>query len=67
VVLSSFPIGEIIRNRDINDHIVKWSIELGEFEIEFCLRQAIKSQILADFVSKWIEIYMPPRSGLNTE
>jgi hypothetical protein len=67
VVPSSFPLGEIIRNCDANDHIVKWSVKLGEFEIEFCPRQAIKSQILADFVSEWTEIQMPlPRSGLNT-
>jgi hypothetical protein len=67
VVPSSFPFGEINRNRDANDRIVKWLVELGEFEIEFCPRQAIKSQILADFVSEWTEIQMPlPRSGLNT-
>jgi hypothetical protein len=60
VVLSSFPLEEIIRNRDANDRIVKWSVELGEFEIEFCPRQAIKSQTLADFVSEWTEIQMPP-------
>jgi hypothetical protein len=56
VVLSSFPLGEIIRNHDANGRIVKWSVELGEFDIEFCPQQAIKSQILADFVSKWTEI-----------
>jgi ribonuclease HI len=60
VVPSSFPLGEIIRNHDANGRIVKWSVELGEFEIEFCPRQAIKSQILADFVSEWTEIQMPP-------
>jgi hypothetical protein len=60
VVLSSFPLGELIRNRDANGRIVKWSVELGEFEIEFCPSQAIKSQILADFVSEWTEIQMPP-------
>jgi hypothetical protein len=49
-------LGEIIRNRDANVHIVKWLVELGEFEIEFCPRQEIKSQILADFVSDWTEI-----------
>jgi hypothetical protein len=67
VVPSSFPLREIIRKRDANDRIVKWSVELGEFEIEFCPRQAIKSQILANFVSEWTEIQMPlPRSGPNT-
>jgi hypothetical protein len=60
IVLSSFTLGEIIRNRDANGHIVKWSVELGEFDIEFCPRQAIKSQILADFVSEWTKIQMPP-------
>jgi hypothetical protein len=52
VVPSSFPLGEIIRNRDANGRIVKWSVELAEFDIEFFPRQAIKSQILADFVSE---------------
>jgi hypothetical protein len=36
-VPSSFPLGEIICNRDKNGHIVKWLVELGEFDIEFCL------------------------------
>jgi hypothetical protein len=43
VVPSSFPLGEIIRNREANGRIVKWSVELGEFEIEFCPGQVIKS------------------------
>jgi hypothetical protein len=60
VVPSSFPLGKIIRNRDANSRIVKWSVELGEFYIEFCPWKAIKSQILADFVSEWTEIQMPP-------
>jgi ribonuclease HI len=60
VVPSSFPLGEIIHNRDANGRIVKWSVELGEFEIKFFPRQVIKSQILADFVSEWTEIPMPP-------
>jgi hypothetical protein len=67
VVPSSFPLEEIIRNRDANSRIVKWLVELGEFDIEFCPTQVIKSQILADFVFEWTEIQMPlPRSGLNT-
>jgi hypothetical protein len=52
-VPSSFPLGEIIRNCDANGRIVKWSVELGEFDIKFCPRQEIKSQILTDFVSEW--------------
>jgi hypothetical protein len=40
--------------------MVKWSVELGEFDIEFCPWQAIKLQILANFVPEWTEIQMPP-------
>jgi hypothetical protein len=60
VVPSSFPLGEIICNRNANGRIVKWSVDLGEFDIEFYPRQVIKSQILADFVFEWTEIQMPP-------
>jgi hypothetical protein len=60
VVPSLLPLGEIIRNRNANGRIVKWSIKLGEFEIDFPPRQAIKLQILADFVSEWTKIQMPP-------
>jgi hypothetical protein len=34
-VISSFPLGEILHSRDTIGHIVKWSVELGEFELEF--------------------------------
>jgi ribonuclease HI len=61
VVPSSFPLGEIVRNRDTNIRIVKWLVELGEFEIDFCRKQAIKSQILTDFVSECTEICPPPK------
>jgi hypothetical protein len=54
------PLGEIIRNCDANGRIVKWSVEPGEFDIEFFPQRAIKSQILADFVSECTEIQMPP-------
>jgi hypothetical protein len=40
--------------------IVKWSVELGKFDLEFYPRQAIKSQILTDFVSEWTETQQPP-------
>jgi hypothetical protein len=42
LVKSSFLLGEIIRNCDASGHIFKWSVELGEFEIEFFPRKAIK-------------------------
>jgi hypothetical protein len=59
-VVSSFPLGKMLHSRDTVGHIVKWLIELGEFDLELCPRQAIKSQILADFVSEWTKTQQPP-------
>jgi hypothetical protein len=56
----NLPLGEILRSRDTTWCIVKLSVELGQFDLEFCPRQAIKSQILADFVSEWTETQQPP-------
>jgi hypothetical protein len=59
-VVSSFSLGKILQSRDIVGRIVKWSVELGEFEVEFYPRQAIKSQILTNFFSEWTETQQPP-------
>ena len=53
-VVSNFPLGEILHNRNINGRVVKWSVELGEFEIKYARRQKIKSQVLADFLAQWM-------------
>jgi hypothetical protein len=42
-VVSAFTLSDILRSCDTTGRIVKWSIELGEFGLEFCPRQAIKS------------------------
>jgi hypothetical protein len=41
-VISASPLGEILRSRDTIGCVVKWSIELGKFDLQFCPRQAIK-------------------------
>ena len=35
-----------------SDRIVKWSIELGEYDLEFWPKKSIKAQVLADFVAE---------------
>jgi hypothetical protein len=62
-VVSSFPLREILHSRDTVGRIVKWPVEFGEFDLEFCPRQAIKSRILADFVSEWTKTQQPPPAG----
>jgi ribonuclease HI len=59
-VVSSFPLGEIIRNPDAAGRIAKWSVELMGETLAYAPRKAIKSQILADFVAKWTDTQLPP-------
>jgi ribonuclease HI len=54
-VVSSFPLGEIIQCREALGRIVKWVVEIMGKTISFAPRRAIKSQVLADFVAKWVD------------
>jgi hypothetical protein len=55
-VITYFPLGDILHNRDTKGHISKWAVELEALNIDFSPRKAIKSQALADFVAEWTEI-----------
>jgi hypothetical protein len=59
-VVSSFPLGEIVRNPDAAGRIAKWSVELMGVTLAYAPRKAIKSQILADFVAEWTDMQLPP-------
>jgi ribonuclease HI len=59
-VVSSFPLGEIIRNPDAAGRIAKWSVELMGETLTNAPRKAIKSQILADFVAEWTDTQLLP-------
>nr|AAP53804.1 retrotransposon protein, putative, unclassified [Oryza sativa Japonica Group] len=52
-VVTSYPIGQILHNREGTGRVVRWAIELSEFDLRFEPRHAIKSQALADFVAEW--------------
>jgi ribonuclease HI len=59
-VVSSFPLGEIIRNPDVAGRIAKWSVELMGETLAYVPRKAIKSQILADLIAEWTDTQLPP-------
>src|SRR6266540_26031 len=58
-VVTSFPISEILRNRNATSRIAKWAVELGSFELTFQPRTAIKSQAIIDFIVEWTEVQTP--------
>jgi hypothetical protein len=60
MVVSSFLLGEVIQNRDAMRMIAKWALELMREGITYAPRVSIKSQVLADFITEWAEVKMPP-------
>ena len=55
-VVTEFPLGDILHNKEANGRIIKWAVELGTYSIKFRSRPTIKSQALADFIAEWTKI-----------
>ncbi|KAL0385933.1 UNVERIFIED_CONTAM: Retrovirus-related Pol polyprotein from transposon gypsy [Sesamum radiatum] len=50
IVLTNRPLGHIMKRPDASGRLVKWAVKLGEYDVEYQSRTAIKAQVLADFV-----------------
>ncbi|KAL2237388.1 UNVERIFIED_CONTAM: Retrovirus-related Pol polyprotein from transposon [Sesamum indicum] len=50
VVLTNHPLKQVMSKPDTSGRMIKWAVELGEFDIEFQTRNAIKAQVFADFL-----------------
>ena len=46
LVLTSYPIKVVLHKLDASRRLLKWAIELSEFDIAYRLRSAIKGQAL---------------------
>jgi hypothetical protein len=59
-MVTSFGLGEIIRNQLATGRIAKWVLDLVGFDVQYVPQTAIKSQALADFVAEWSKTQQPP-------
>ena len=59
LVMTSFPLREVVRNKDAIRRIAKWALELMGQVISYAPWMAIKSQVLADFIAEWTKVQMP--------
>ena len=58
-VVTSFPLDEVVRSQDATGRTAKWVLELMDQGITYASRTAIKSQVLADFITEWTEVQTP--------
>ncbi|XP_072056333.1 uncharacterized protein [Arachis hypogaea] len=52
-VRTSQPLRQILARPELAGRLIKWSIELSEFDIQYQPRSSVKSQYLADFVAEF--------------
>ncbi|CAA0829416.1 Unknown protein, partial [Striga hermonthica] len=52
-VRTSYPLRQILHRPDTSGRMVKWDIELGQFDIHYQPRTAIKAQALSDFIAEF--------------
>ena len=53
LVPTSHPLCQVLQNPDVSRRLTKWVIELGEFDIKFMPKIAIKGQAITDFVAEF--------------
>ncbi|XP_077215675.1 uncharacterized protein LOC143850303 [Tasmannia lanceolata] len=51
-VLTDQPLKQVLHKPDTSGRLVKWVVELSEFNIQYMPRPAIRAQVLADFVAE---------------
>jgi len=52
VVMTNLPIQKVLQKPDVAGRMVRWAVELSEFNIQYEPRGSIKGQVYADFVAE---------------
>ncbi|KAI5354381.1 hypothetical protein L3X38_007276 [Prunus dulcis] len=53
VVMTDFPLRSILYSPDASQRLIKWAIELSQYDLLYRPKTAIKAQALADFVAEF--------------
>jgi hypothetical protein len=54
-VVSDRPSAHVLQSKEATRRIVQWVVEIGQYDVEFIPRRAIKSQALTDFIAEWTD------------
>ena len=52
-VPTEYPMKQVLHKPETSERLMKWAIELSEFDIRYKPKTAIKGQVLADFVTEF--------------
>jgi hypothetical protein len=52
-VVSDHPLARVRQSKEVTGRITQWTVEIGQYDVEFVPRWMIKSQALTNFIAKW--------------
>ncbi|XP_075489615.1 uncharacterized protein LOC142528448 [Primulina tabacum] len=55
IVLTNSPLRGIMTHSEVSEQMIKWTVELREYDNEYIPRVAIKAQALSDFLSEMVQ------------
>lgn len=54
-VIADLPLRKVLQKPDVSRCLIQWSLELGEFDILYFPRMAIKGHVIANFLLDFFE------------
>ena len=73
VVFTNHPMKQVLRRPEVSGRVIKWAVELTQFDILYQPRTTIKGQVLVDFIAEFTfsseedrDRKWSPRSGSYT-
>ena len=68
-VLTKYLLRQVLQKLEASSRLIKWMIELGDFDVSYHPRTAIKGQALADFIVEftYVDTTKVTRMVSNTE
>ena len=55
-VPTEYPMKQILHKPETSGRLMKWAIELSEFDIRYKPREVVKGQVLADFIIEFTPV-----------
>ncbi|XP_068476664.1 uncharacterized protein [Phaseolus vulgaris] len=65
VVMTDLPILKVLQKSDVAGRMVRWAVELSEFDIQYESRGPIKGQMYVDFVVELCSRGMQPKEEVS--
>ena len=66
-VPTEYPMKQVLHKPETSRRLMKWAIELSEFDIRYKSKTAIKGQILADFIMEFTSVEPAENAQIMTD